>query len=110
MVIIVLGKKKREKNISLRKIIVNSSFSFKFLWLNSKLYLFCILLNTVIGASVAPLTLLLTNKLYGLLEIHSLFSDAIVVLIGILGINAVYMGWSQLYGSCIEPSLSEKLR
>ena len=110
MVIIVLGKKKRDKNISLRKIIVNSSFSFKFLWLNSKLYLFCILLNTVIGASVAPLTLLLTNKLYGLLEIHSLFSDAIVVLIGILGINAVYMGWSQLYGSCIEPSLSEKLR
>lgn len=106
----MFGKKSSKKRISVRKILKNNAFSFKFLWRNSKSYFFAILITSLVGAVTSPLVLLLTNQLYAKLEAHSAFSDALVVMISILAVNLFSMAWNFFWGSFFQRSFSEKMR
>ncbi len=102
-------KKAGGERASWKKVWQDQVYSLRFMWRHSKSYLFLSALNMLICSAVGPAEVVLTGRLFRMLEDGCGFYDAalIVILIAILG--ALRPCWSMFYDTLLIPKSQQRL-
>ena len=100
---------KRTDAMSVRRILQNYIYSFKFMWKYSKSYLILSLFSSIIGGLFSPLQLILTSSLFNMLEKGCTFVEALTVIIVIIVSTCCYVLLMRLYNSVLVPRFSQSI-
>ena len=102
-------RRSQNDTVSVGHILHNLGYSFRFIWKYSRGYLFLSVLWLLIGAVFSPLGLLLTDRLFLMLEEHAPFGDALTV-IGIMMASAYgYVLLAILWENILTPRFSQSV-
>lgn len=100
---------KQNEKRSWYQILRNNFFSLHFLWQYSKSYFCFSLLHIVTTGLESPVILLLTSRLYTMLDGDCSFREALYITIAILALKIFIGAWNQAYITYISPIYKEKL-
>ena len=100
---------KRTDAMSVRRILQNYIYSFKFMWKYSKSYLILSLFSSIIGGLFSPFQLILTSSLFNMLEKGCTFVEALTVIIVIIVSTCCYVLLMRLYNSVLVPRFSQSI-
>ncbi|MBE6953053.1 MAG: ABC transporter ATP-binding protein [Ruminococcaceae bacterium] len=114
-------KQKKHDSVNLRRMLRSNLFSLGFIWRHSKLYLLCALANMLLDGFSSPVTLLLTSRLFDLLDQGTHFLAALQCVLWIAAWKLFGISWDCFYDTCssvlqarleqrIQGSLLEKAR
>ncbi len=95
--------KKSEKKPSLRRILQNNFYSISFIWKFSKGYLIVSLINTLICGLFLPITLMMTSRMFDLLEKRCTFEEVFTIILLLIVSTVFYSLWGVLYNNVISP-------
>ena len=101
--------KDKSNAISIKHILKNYSYSFRFVWKYSKCYLFFSVFISLIGVVVSPVEMLLTNRLFSMLEEHAAFGEALIVILVQVSITFGYLLFRIIYESVLSPIFSQTI-
>lgn len=101
--------KNDKKTISWKTIIQDNIYSLHFMWQNSKSYLILSLLNTLICGLVGPATVILTSRLFTMLESGCAFYDAAINVLLMAAVDALNPCWFMLYNNILSPKFQQIL-
>lgn len=100
---------KRQKNISWKTVIRDNIYSLRFMWQNSKSYLILALLNTFICGLIDPSAVILTSRLFAMLESGCTFNEVAVNALLMAAVDALNPCWYMLYNNVLAPKFQQKL-
>lgn len=98
-----------KEKVSWKRILQNNIYSFKFMWENSRAYLFLQLVNTFVCGFYSPLTVILTSRLFTMLDEGCTFPEAANIILIMAGVYTFRFAWDQVYANCLAPVFNQSL-
>lgn len=93
----------------IQRIISNNLYAFRFMWNNSKPYLFTQLFHSVFNAVCAPIYIVLTSILFNMLDTGVNFRDAIQIVLIMAAVRLANIVWNWIYGRSIVAKYHQEL-
>ncbi len=102
-------KKEKKEKPKIKRILQNNLYSFKFMWDNSKIYLFTQLFHATFNALVSPIWVILTSMLFNMLDRGASFKEAITIIIIMAVLETVNTAWNWIYGRSLVTKYQQEL-
>ncbi|MBP5236988.1 MAG: ABC transporter ATP-binding protein [Clostridia bacterium] len=101
--------RKRKDVASIGHILQNYKYSFKFMWKYSKIYLILSFFSSILGGLFPSLQLILTSRLFNILEKGCPFDEALTVIIIMTVCACTYVLLMRLYSGILVPRFSQSI-
>lgn len=97
------------EKVSWKRILQNNIYSFKFMWENSRSYLLLQLVNTFVCGFYSPMTVILTSRLFTMLDAGCTFNEAANIIFMMAGLYTFRFAWDRVYDDCLTPVFNQSL-